>query len=163
MEFKLTAAGNVIEQLHNRERSILVSMYQTTKYLIFPCKNSKQTKQVALLDALIRIAIQGYQLAITAHNSIIDYTIHHDFSQTYPTKVLNTDALYPSKIWPLSKEAANQNSSICKESLFRLNLRFSALSDFYNNFLFTPVWKITSINYVRYDIHYRFKCRGYDR
>jgi len=163
MEFMLAAEGNVIEQLHNRKRSILVSMYQTTKYLIFSLKDSKQTNQVALLDALMGMAVQGYQLAITVHNSIIDYMNHHDFPQTYPSKVLNTDALYPSKIRPLSKEVANQNSSVCKDSLFRLNLRFSSLSDFYNNFSFTPVWKITSINYVRHNNYCCFKCRGYDR
>ena len=117
MRFKLTAEGNVIEQLHNRKRSILVSIYQTTKYFIFSFKDSKETNQAVLLDALMEIAGQGYQLAILVNTTIFNY----------------------------------------------MNLRyFPNLTDFYFNFSFTPVWNITSINYVRYNNYYRFKCRCYD-
>lgn len=45
MEFKLTAEGDVIEQLHKRKRLIIVSIYQTRKYLIIDHMNHHNLRQ----------------------------------------------------------------------------------------------------------------------
>ena len=163
MKFKLTAEGNVIEQLHNHKRSILVSMFQTTKCLIFSFKAPKQSNQTVLLDALREMTVQRHQLAKTVYNSIINFMNHHYFPLCNPSKVNNTDSPYPSKIRPLAKEAVNQNSSVRKQSLCRFHLPSSSLFYFYNNFLFTTVCKITYINFVKHNNYCRFKYRGYVR
>ncbi|KGJ89669.1 hypothetical protein [Colwellia psychrerythraea] len=124
MEFKLTAEGDVIEQLHNRKRSMLVSIYQTRKYLIFSFKDFLQTNQVVLLDPLMAIAVSGYQLAIVVKNLIINHMNHHNLRQTYPKNVLNTDALSPSKIGLFTNKVSRQNMSVYIECTF------SSLSDF---------------------------------
>jgi hypothetical protein len=114
MEFKLTAEGNVIEQLHSRKRSTLVSMHQTTKCLFFPFKGSKQINQVVLLEPLIEITMQGYQFAIMVNNSIIDYINHLDLLQTYPINVPSIDARYTPNTVYLTKECFSSLSYFSK-------------------------------------------------
>jgi len=153
MKFKLTVENNVIEQLPPHKCSILVSMRQTRKFLIFSFNNSEPINQEVLFEAPMGIVVRGQQLAITVISPIFNYVNDLDLAQKHLNKLLSPDILYVPRAVSLTKETAYPNITLYKQRLLGLNLRFTCLPYFYFSYSFILIWQSTFINYFSDDAY----------
>ena len=158
MKFKLTVENNVIEQLQTHKCSMLVSIYQTRKLVLFSFSSYAPINPKVLLEEPMVIVILGEQLVVqlicTKNNPIIYSENHLNLTQKPPYKIFSPGVSYVHSATSLTEESDNPNNTFYRLNLFELNLHFSCLSycDFNDSFIL--VWKRIFINYFSDDNYY---------